>query len=236
MYKPAAPYVVYCSRCWWSDKWDVFEYGRDYDFSRPFFEQSGELWQKTPLLGISIDIPTMETSPYTNHAGHLKNCYLLFHADYVEDSAYGFYVFKGKNLFDCSNLILCELSYDLMHAYKTARSVGARDLLESVDCFFLKDSENCQDCFASANLRGKNTIFSINPTPKTITSGKSPNGTWARIKPTRKSKNQPKNIGKNFRRGRYTRNSSSIQRVTAYTIPKTARNVLRLPAPRIANI
>ena len=155
MYSPDSPYVVYCSKCWWSDKWDVFEYGRDYDFSRPFFEQFKELWLKTPLLGISIDIPTMETSPYANHAGHLKNCYLLFHADYVEDSAYGFYVFNGKTLLDCSNLIFCELSYDVAHAYKTARSFGSQELNESINCFFLRDSENCQDCFASANLRNK---------------------------------------------------------------------------------
>lgn len=155
MYRPDSPYVIYCSKCWWSDNWDVFEYGRDYDFSRPFFEQFKELWLKTPVLGISIDIPTMETSPYTNHAGHLKNCYLLFHVDHVEDSAYGFYVFNGKTLFDCSNLIFCELSYDIMHAFKTMHSAGSINLNESINCFFMKDSENCQDCFGSANLRNK---------------------------------------------------------------------------------
>lgn len=155
MYRAGAPYIVYCSKCWWSDKWNVFDYGMDYDFSRTFFEQFNELWHRTPLLGISIDIPTMETSPYTNHAGHLKNSYLLFHADFVEDSAYGFYVFKGKTLFDCSNNIFCELSYDLMHAYKTSHSAGSSDLTESIKCFFMKDSENCQECFASANLRNK---------------------------------------------------------------------------------
>ncbi len=155
MYRPDSPYVVYCSRCWWSDNWDVFEYGRDYDFSRPFFEQYKELWMKTPLLGISIDIPTMETSPYTNHAGHLKNCYLLFHVDYVEDSAYGFFVFNSKSLLDSSNLILCELSYDLMHAYKTMNSVSSYEINESINCFFMRDSYNCQNCFACANLRNK---------------------------------------------------------------------------------
>ena len=28
---------------WWSDAWDPLEYGRDFDFSRPFFEQFAEL-------------------------------------------------------------------------------------------------------------------------------------------------------------------------------------------------
>ena len=155
MYPADSPYTVYCPKCWWGDNWDVFEYGRDYDFSRPFFEQFKELWLKTPILGISVDIPTMETSPYVNHAGHLKNSYLLFHADYVEDSAYGFEVFHSKTVFDCSNLGFCELSYDLMHAYKTAHSIGSWDMNESINCAFLRDSENCQDCFASANLKNK---------------------------------------------------------------------------------
>ncbi len=155
MYRADTPYTIYCPKCWWSDDWDTFEYGREYDFSRPFFEQYNELLHRVPLIGASIDIPTMETSPYTNHAGHLKNSYLLFHVDYVEDSAYGFNTFNNKSLFDCTNLILSELSYDIIHAYKISRSAGSQDLLESINCFFMKDSENCQDCFASANLRNK---------------------------------------------------------------------------------
>lgn len=155
VYAPGAPYKVYCSRCWWSDNWDPFEYGRDYDFSRPFFEQFNELLHEAPLLGLSIDSPTSQSSPYTNHAGYLKNCYLLFWADTNEDCAYGAYVLQSRALLDCSFLILCETSYDLRHAYKTSRSVGSYDLVESINCAFMRDSENCQDCFASANLRNK---------------------------------------------------------------------------------
>ncbi|MDO8664561.1 MAG: hypothetical protein Q7K44_03410 [Candidatus Liptonbacteria bacterium] len=154
-YRADSPYIIYCPKCWWSDNWDVFEYGVDYDFSRPFFEQFKELWLKTPILGISVDIPTMETSPYTSHGGHIKNCYLLFHVDYNQDSAYCFSAFNSNAIFDCSNLMFCELSYDLMHAYKTAHSIGSWDLNESINCAFLRDSENCQDCFASANLKSK---------------------------------------------------------------------------------
>ena len=29
---------VYCSVCWWGDDWDATTYGRDYDFSKSFFE------------------------------------------------------------------------------------------------------------------------------------------------------------------------------------------------------
>lgn len=155
-YRPELPYIVYCPKCWWSDNWDTFEYGRDYDFSRPFFEQFKEHWQKTPVIGISIDIPAMETSPYTSHTGHLKNCYLLFHADYIEDSAYGFYLNSCKSVFDCGPIISSEFCYDSMHSFKNNRCVGLRSqVTESINCAFLKDCMNCQDCFASANLRNK---------------------------------------------------------------------------------
>jgi len=156
IYRPNIPYTVYCPKCWWSDKWDPFSYGRDYDFSKPFFEQFKELLRTVPLLGAGIDIPTMETSPYTNMAGHLKNCYLLFHADYNEDSAYGFYLYNCHFVFDCSLTALSELCYDSLHSYRNSRCIGLQSQVTgSIDCIFLKDCINCQNCFASANLRNK---------------------------------------------------------------------------------
>ena len=156
MYAPDAPYKVYCPQCWWSDNWDPLQYGRDYDFSRPFLQQFNELWHEVPLLGLSLDLPTTAESPNNNHAGHLKNCYLLFHADNNEDSMYGFYLVSSKNLADCSLMYNSEFSYDCMNCYKINRCIGARSqVTESVNCMFLKDCENCQDCFASANLRNK---------------------------------------------------------------------------------
>ena len=41
---PDKKYSMYCTKCWWSDKWDPFDFGKDYDFSRPFFEQWKELF------------------------------------------------------------------------------------------------------------------------------------------------------------------------------------------------
>lgn len=108
------------------------------------------------MLGISIDIPAMETSSYTSHSGHLKNYYLLFHADYVEDLAYGFYQVRNKNVFDCSVIMQCKLCYDCQNSFKNNRCVGVRgNVTNSMDCAFLRDCDNCQNCFASANLRNK---------------------------------------------------------------------------------
>src|SRR3989338_142618 len=43
-FPPASPVKIYHHDYWWSDKWNPMQYGRDYDFSRPFFEQFNELF------------------------------------------------------------------------------------------------------------------------------------------------------------------------------------------------
>ncbi len=155
MYPPEAPYKVYCPRCWWSDNWDPLDYGQDYDFSKPFFFQFDELWHKVPLLGLSIGLECVDTSPYNNHTGHLKDCYLLFKADFNEDCAYGTLLVYNKMLIDCSMASKCELSYDCKNNFKNSRCIGADNTIESLECIFTRDCTNCQNCFASANLRGK---------------------------------------------------------------------------------
>jgi len=155
-YPPDAPYKIYCPTCWWSDKWDSFQYGRDYDFSRSFFEQLNDLWHEVPLLGLSSDLISVKTSPFNHDVGHLKNCYLLFQANYCEDSAFGYYVGYSQSMFDSTAILQCQMGYDSMHSYKTNRCIGSRhQLSESIDCLFCRDCQNCQNCFASANLKNK---------------------------------------------------------------------------------
>ena len=48
MQAPEKPFTVYCRECWYSDKWDAMTYGRDYDFSKPFFAQFRELLEAVP--------------------------------------------------------------------------------------------------------------------------------------------------------------------------------------------
>ena len=48
IFSPESNLKVYCSPCWWSDNWDGLQYGKDYDFSKPFFQQFRELQQVVP--------------------------------------------------------------------------------------------------------------------------------------------------------------------------------------------
>ncbi len=156
VYSADKPYTVYCTSCWWSDNWDPLEYGRDYDFSRPFFEQLDELMRRVPHLGLWTDYPVFSpTSPYNNLFGHGKNCYLLIEADYIENCAYGHFVNRSK---DCYNIVFadsCEYSYDLFHCWKDYGGVNLNWTNESNNSAFLWQCWGCQNCFASANLRNK---------------------------------------------------------------------------------
>lgn len=156
IYAPDAPYTAYCPNCWWSDNWDQYQYAKDYDPSRPFLEQFNELLHKAPLLGLSIDVLTAKESPYTSNAGNLKNCYLVFYANFNEDCAYGFYLEHNKALLDSSVCTQAERLYDSMHSWKCNSCIGSRSyVIESLSSVFLKDCANCNDCFMCASMKNK---------------------------------------------------------------------------------
>jgi hypothetical protein len=50
MYSPDKPYKVYDKEIWWSDRWNQLDYGRDFDFSRSFFDQFEDLMMEFPRL------------------------------------------------------------------------------------------------------------------------------------------------------------------------------------------
>lgn len=66
IYSPDKPFKVYHQDFWWSDKWDAMEYGRDFDFSKSFFEQFQELNHTVPTQAIYLD-NRMENSDYCNY-------------------------------------------------------------------------------------------------------------------------------------------------------------------------
>lgn len=160
MYPSEAKYKVYCAQCWWSDKWDWREYGREYNFSRPFFEQFNELMHEVPLLGLSINSTTTIGSPYNNHAADLKDCYLTFNTDFNQECAYGVFMTRSRESLDSSMVMDCDSVYDCACVYKSNRLIGTRGNNRfCVDSAFLRDCENCTDCFMCVNLKNKKYCF-----------------------------------------------------------------------------
>src|SRR3989344_2489125 len=154
IFSPDSKFIVYCGTCWWSDKWDDGAHFLDYDPKRNFFEQMMELQKKTPHMSLIVDHSTLINSDYVNHAGSLKNCYLIFNADYSENTHYSSVVVRVKDSMDCNMVGESGLMYQDIdsNGYKM---FFCEDSKNCVDSYFLKACTGCANCFGCINLRNK---------------------------------------------------------------------------------
>jgi hypothetical protein len=155
-------FPVYGIDAWNSDQWDGTDYGREFDFSRSFFEQFQELLSVVPHLALFNTPGTMENCDYNNCTGYLKNCYLLAESDLCEDSFYANLLKKCKDTVDCSVCYECERCYECIDC------IGCFALLYSQNCqrcsngLFLKNCIGCHDCIGCINQRQKQyMIFNV---------------------------------------------------------------------------
>jgi len=157
---PHAPLKIYDVDYWRSDAWDPIEYGRDYDFSRPFFEQWKELMNAVPWPSRSVI--NILNSDYSDQAGHIKNCYLCFNLDYTEDSAYSVQAPNCKNVLDLLEVHHAELSYDSTLITECFRTFYSIDCDSCTDVWFSKNLIGCNNCVGCVNLRNKSYhIFNV---------------------------------------------------------------------------
>lgn len=155
IYRPeapwGAPYKIYSHDEWWSDDWEPRDFGRPFDFSRPFFEQFAELSKEVPRMALQTF--NNENSPYTTGTGFCKNCYLINSSEHCEDCYYGKLLQNCRDCVDCSYLYDSELCYECFNCSNC------------YSCTHLYYGQNCSDCWFSENLIGcKNCLFCTNLT------------------------------------------------------------------------
>lgn len=153
LYPAAVPVRVYNQEYWRSDAWNPFEYGREYDFSRPFFEQFRDLLYAVPWPAGSSN--TKVNSDYSEQADYIKNTYLVFNASYVENSAYVIRVAYVKDTFDFLDGAHVELCYDSTLVADSFRVFYSFDCIECDDVWLSKDLVGCSNCVGCAGLRKK---------------------------------------------------------------------------------
>lgn len=146
---------------WWSDGWDPLEYGRDYDFSRSFFEQFRELMLSVPLPSLSV--ANTSQSDYCNNGVDLKNCYLCFDLSETENSAYVIGATCVKEGFDLYQSHHSELCYDCYMADECHRVFFSTNIEESSNIWFSKNILGSSNCFGCVNLRNKNNYIFNKP-------------------------------------------------------------------------
>ena len=145
---------VYCKKCWWGDSWSPLDYGQDFDFTRPFFEQFNELIEKVPFGHLIIG-GEVENCDYTNYLMTSKNCYLISSSDYDEDCYYSTYIFRSKNCFDCLFVNDSELLYQGVDCLNCYGSAFLQDCQNVSDSYFCYDCKGCQNCIGCVGLRNK---------------------------------------------------------------------------------
>ena len=154
MFSPETKQVVYDRDIWWGDKWDPTFYGKEYDFSKPFFEQYKELLSHTPLANLGNT--NVINSPYGNHNADLKNCYLTYASYKNENVSYCRGIIDVKDSFDLYNVIKSEQCYEDVLCGSLYNTHFSYDSDECIDSMFLISCSNLQNCLGCINLRHKN--------------------------------------------------------------------------------
>ncbi len=154
MYSPDSPHSVFCYPCWWSESWDAKTYARDYDFTRPFFEQFKELLLAVPRPGI-IKQGQSINSEYTNRVTDMKNCYLVFATTGAENSRYSTWIMSSKECLDCFGTQKSERCYECIDCSQCYSVAFSQESNNCSDSWFLLNCMNVQNSFGCVNLKNK---------------------------------------------------------------------------------
>jgi hypothetical protein len=150
---PDSPYKAYHHEAWHSDAWNELDYGQDFDFNRPFFDQFAELLLEVPKMGQYVQ--SVQNCEYVNQCGWSKNCYFTIEADENEDCMYGYRVFFNKTSVDCLDVFKSERCYEVIDCDKCFNLKHCQLCTQCRDSSFLYDCKSCKNCFGCTGLRQK---------------------------------------------------------------------------------
>ena len=153
LYSKDKGFTIYCYECWFSDKWDVMNYGRDYDFSVPFFEQFKALQKTVPRVNLYRD--NFILSEYCNYGLDFKECYLLFGGGYNERVYFGNQILDSHDSLDIAFCEKVEFSYENFECMRANKLFFSRYSQDCVDSSYLIDCRNCMNCFGCVGLVNK---------------------------------------------------------------------------------
>ena len=160
MYNGDVSLPVWCVKCYLSDAWDARDYGRDYDFSRNFFEQYKELKYSIPHRALDQNERNGEGCEYSNLCYGSKDVYLSFYTVRSENLKYCSCSIRGnKNCLDSMIIKENEKGYELVQSTKNYNSTFLVESEQCIDSHFLFDCINCVNCCLSSNLRNKSYMF-----------------------------------------------------------------------------
>ncbi len=150
---PEEKLVVYDANSWWGDGWDPLSHGKEYDFSKSFFEQWRDLRDNIPLQALSNIKAT--NSDYCNVAEGSKDSYMCSASWKVERTFYANRILETKDSSDLYIVFRSELCYENVICADSYHLLYSINCKSCVDSYFLYDCIGCTDCFGCTNLRSK---------------------------------------------------------------------------------
>lgn len=158
IYRPEATFPVYEQEYWKSDAWDAIDYGRNFNFTRSFFEQYEDLRKVVPHLAMLNS--NSVNSEYTNQTCNNKDCYMLFTSGDNEKCMYGSWCQGGGYfLCDCYMAEKSQFCYESINITKCSRCAWVYDCADCIDIYFSRDCRGCTNCFGCVGLRNKQYYY-----------------------------------------------------------------------------
>jgi hypothetical protein len=156
---PDAPYKIFCHDCYYSDKWDPYSFGIEYDRNRPFFEQFGELLKSVPKPALSIQGNINLNSDYVIYATGNTDCYLISNAWTSERCAFSRGLRSCTDTLDSYYVSGVQNGWECINAQRSSNVFYCQNVSDSFNMYYSLNCANCNDCFGSVNLRHKKYCF-----------------------------------------------------------------------------
>jgi hypothetical protein len=164
VFAPDSPYKAAHHEAWYSDKWNALDFGRDFDFSKPFFDQFHNLMKDVTLLALNVQ--SIQNCEYVNQCGWSKDCYFTIEADQNDDCMYGYRIFYDKTCIDCTEVTQSQWCYECVDCGNCYGLRYSQLCRQCADSSFLYDCRGCTNCFGCAGLRQKqHCMFNERLTP-----------------------------------------------------------------------
>ena len=153
MFPPDAKVNAYDYAEWLEQDWDMEDFGREYDFNRPFFAQFMDLLRIAPLPNRSLTQPI--NSDYCNNASYIKNCYLSYGLMRSEGMLYCEHGTNCKDCVDSTLLDNSDFSYESFSGQKCSATHYSSYCEDCYNVYFCKDCIGCSNCFGCVGLKNK---------------------------------------------------------------------------------
>lgn len=158
IYRADCPYTICDKDYYFSEDFDPFKFGKQYDFNSKFFEQFYEFAKKIPLP--SLFVRNSKNCEYNQDMGGSSNCYLCFR---THDSQNMIYTYRGNHssyCADCFQVVASsEFLYECFNAITCSNSKFLHNCEKCSDSAFLYNCTGCVDCFMCTDIRNKQCCF-----------------------------------------------------------------------------